>query len=371
MYLLMKVNFTVLIIINIIVIIFIVLLARYLTNKRIIRLQHYNKEKNRTNLLNSLTMLINDIKQPILIIFSDEKMIYNQALEQLYDVASLRNMLLDDNYLTMFMTSKQNEKHLETTINEKPYQVILKIFSNDYFSGTIVQYIDVSLLKEIKVQQDNFIDDIKHELKTPITAIVGLSDLLSKDKVNSLEDQKRVIKTIKSETKRLDSLINNLTSSIDISLNLEIIRMDDVFEELKAIYDHKDLHLTLTFSNYLEEEFISDKEIIKQIIINLINNALKFTEKGYITVSSFIENDNIKIAIVDTGVGIAPEELDSIFERFYRIDKSRNRDTGGYGLGLSIVKSLLKKVDGTIEVASTTNQGSTFTITLPFKKDFN
>ena len=369
MFLLINMQITWLVLINIVFLIAAILVIRYFFQKRLEKFQEYERNKLLNERNELIKKVIRELKQPTLLLFNENKeVIYNESFKKIIKDKEILEYLKNSDYLQKFMQQEYQERNMEITLDNKKFHVDLIKITHEKFQGNLVIYTDINDIREIYERQENFINDIKHELKTPITAVMGLSDLLAHNRVSDELDKKKILKTIKNETQRLDGLINSLTSTIESEIMMQKVNLNELFEELKIIYNDDNNNIKLIFANYVEEGFMGDYEIIKQILINLVNNSLKFTDDGYVKVSAFIENDKVKIAVVDTGIGISKKEITNIFERFYRIDKSRNRHTGGYGLGLSIVKALLAKINGEITVESKELEGSTFTISIPYIK---
>ncbi|MDF9867495.1 signal transduction histidine kinase [Bacilli bacterium PM5-3] len=359
-------NFTIeMVLANVIIFVTFILCARYFSKKREKEFHDNKKVKAKIDRNEVVDVLIDSLRQPTLLLSRKHEVLsYNQSFSELIKT-DINEYVNSSDYIQQFIRGGHKHRRFERKINNRTFYIDLDIIDSDKIKGTIITYTDVSNIKNLYAQQENFISEVKHELKTPVTAVVGLSELLINDKVVNSEDQKKILKTIKNETKRLDKLITKLTTSIETITTFDYVDLNDVFEELKLIYEEKSLEIPLTFSNYVEDSFLSDKEIIKQIIINLVNNSLKFTKSGYIKVSAIQENDMINVSVVDTGEGISQEEIEHVFERFYRVDKDNQE---GFGLGLSIVKSLLNKINATIKVESILKKGSTFSILIPYKK---
>lgn len=231
-------------------------------------------------------------------------------------------------------------------------------------------------VKELKQQENyrrEFLGNVSHELKTPIQNIQGyihtlLDGALDDKKVNSLF----LSKAAKS-TDRLVELINDLTSISTLensgAMNWDTVDMikltQEVFEMLEEQTKARRIDLRVAKQSPKEVWVIADKAKIRQVLVNLLVNAIKYGKKGgKIKVSFFDMDKNILTEIADDGEGIAEEHLPRLFERFYRTDASRSRDQGGSGLGLAIVKHILEAHNQTINVRSTVGVGSTFGFTL-------
>jgi len=224
--------------------------------------------------------------------------------------------------------------------------------------------------KEISNLKDKFVSIVSHELRTPLTSIKLYTDLLKDGKFGkTTPKQNQAILTIKEETDRLANLINDI---LDLS-KLEAKKMNikiGIFDLSSFCKDNPYLLLAknkgIQVISKCPENFVIkvDPDKFKQVLINLISNALKYTEKGSITLSAKEEADKYLIEISDTGRGIPPEEIDKIFDKFYQVEHYLNRD-GGYGLGLSIVYEIIKLHKGEIKVSSGVGKGTKFSIFIP------
>lgn len=231
-------------------------------------------------------------------------------------------------------------------------------------------------LKKMDVKKDEFISIAAHELKTPITAIHGFSQLLQNPKVaENKEMREKFLKIIDKETKRLGNLITDILdlSRIDLgSIKFNYQRVD-IYEVLESIKKEASMLIkdTPLYIEYKIEKnlpkIITDRERLVQILLNLINNAVKYTPHGKITISVKKEGDFVHFSVKDTGIGIPRSQREKIFERFYQIDSSYTRQKGGTGLGLSLCKEFVERLGGRIWVESKLGKGSTFHFTLPIK----
>jgi two-component system, OmpR family, sensor histidine kinase BaeS len=231
-----------------------------------------------------------------------------------------------------------------------------------------------SLGEQLQYYEDSrndFLASVSHELRTPLTYIKGYSDILNKGMYKSNEEQQQYLLIINNEAKRISVLVNDLfeMSKLHVNefvLNREWSNLNHTIEKIVSNLKPEILKKGLNFSINLQEIPIVniDPKRMEQVLYNLIENAMKYTNQGEISVSSYLEKDIIKIKISDTGVGIPKVDLEKIFDRFYRVDQSRTRKTGGTGLGLYVVKKIIESHDGEITVNSNEADGTTFTISL-------
>jgi len=185
------------------------------------------------------------------------------------------------------------------------------------------------------------------------------------------KDRNEFIEILQKESVRMETILNDLLiiskmDRIDYELTVTEVHIGELVLEstnaLKRLAKEKNIEL---ITNVKDEIISVDKNKIEQVIINLIKNAINYTDEGSITVTGYTENDFYTLRVSDTGIGINSEEIENIFKRFYRIDGARSRDSGGSGLGLSIVKNVVLKHGGNIQVDSIKDEGTTFIITLP------
>jgi PAS domain S-box-containing protein len=232
-------------------------------------------------------------------------------------------------------------------------------------------------LKEVDVKKDEFISVAAHELKTPLTAIHGFSQLLKDEKVLKNRDAaKKYLDIMDKETGRLSNLVTSILELSRADLGTlkflyEKIDLKDfvgsIISEMQVHAKQKGLHLDLAIDK--GADFIeTDREKLTQILINLINNSVKYTPKGWIKVIISREGDNIHFSVKDSGVGIAKENIEKLFHRFYQVDSTYTRKVGGTGLGLSICKEYVEAMGGRAWVESELGKGSTFHVVLPAKQ---
>lgn len=218
-------------------------------------------------------------------------------------------------------------------------------------------------------QQRQFVSNVSHELRTPLTVVLGYLQSVLRRSTNLNDYQQEALETAASEADRTVQLLQNLldlarADSGYIHLNLELLLLNDLVAEVAG--------MTEKFSNRCviveaerEVEAMADRDRLKQVLINLVDNAVKYSPADEPIILKLQARRQAIIQVCDRGVGIPLQDQSRIFERFYRVDESRARISGGHGLGLAIVKTLVEAMSGTIIVQSKPDQGSTFTITLP------
>jgi len=216
-----------------------------------------------------------------------------------------------------------------------------------------------------------FTADVSHELKTPICAMKGEAEVLLLKERNAEEYQEGLIHFVE-QFDHLNQMINDLISlskfdTTQVELKMVPLRLDLLVNDLCNLFQvlAEQKNITLETGTMGEVTVIGDKVRLQQLFTNLIDNAIKYTSKGLIRVTVEENKDSAVVRIKDTGVGIPKEEQEKIFKRFYRVDKSRSKETGGVGLGLSIAEWVAHAHGGMIEVDSEPNRGSTFAVYLP------
>lgn len=243
-----------------------------------------------------------------------------------------------------------------------------------YF-GVLLIIEDVTKLKKLESIRSDFVSNVTHELKTPLTSIRGFIDTLKGGAIKEEAIANRFLDIIDIEAERLYSLIQDilLLSEIESKREFETIPCDmnacvnSVIELLASKVSEK-VNVIFVPQPYLKP-FICNPDRMKQLLINLLDNAIKYTEEGDITISCMEEDNKLVLRVKDTGIGIAKDHLSRIFERFYRVDKGRSRKQGGTGLGLSIVKHIVELYNGNIQVDSEPGIGTEFKISLPYNSN--
>lgn len=241
--------------------------------------------------------------------------------------------------------------------------------------GTLLVMTDVTRLRRLENMRRDFVANVSHEIKTPLTAIKGYVETLHNREVDSPEDTNRFLGIIIKHVNRLESIVEDLLSLSRIerenfreALNLAMVRMGDIFQTAIQVCQKgaERKHIDIQILNGEDLEANVDATLLEQAILNLLDNAIKYSEeRSRVEILAENRNGMIAIHIRDYGSGIAKRNLSRLFERFYRVDKARSRQLGGTGLGLAIVKHIVQAHDGEITVDSKLGAGSTFSIFLP------
>jgi signal transduction histidine kinase len=242
--------------------------------------------------------------------------------------------------------------------------------------GTVTVFRDFTREAEVERLKSTFVAIVSHELRTPLNAILGYAEMFKESVYGPVNDkQLNMAERIMKNTQRLLGLINDLLDQAQMEAGRLTIQMapvhpTELLENLHGVMDHlaqeKGLKLTSEIDDYLPEVLNGDGARLHQILVNLVNNGVKFTDQGTIHVRLFCPYDNKwGLEVSDTGSGIPEDELPYIFDTFHQVESGANRIHGGFGLGLSIVKQLVTLMSGEIKVKSKVDVGTTFTITLP------
>ena len=228
--------------------------------------------------------------------------------------------------------------------------------------------------KIIKVNRNEFLGNVTHELRTPIFAIQLSLETLIDGAVNDPAVNLTFLEKALKQTNRMIELVDDLINISRLEAGMKLSKryfpvnnlINDTITEMNALAVRKEISLTFERGTDDNSRAFADAERIKQVLMNLIENATKYTPPGgKIIITTLREDKSIKISVTDTGVGIPEDDLPRIFERFYRVDKNRSREMGGSGLGLSIVKHILELHNVKTEVSSEVGKGTKFEFSLP------
>ncbi|WP_054695738.1 ATP-binding protein [Syntrophomonas palmitatica] len=266
-----------------------------------------------------------------------------------------------------------NEVFIETIVNPSPqvYRVHVSAIKNEFniIDGAIAVFHDVTDARNFAQMRSEFVGNVSHELRTPLTSIKGFVETLLDGAMENSTICRRFLSIIDSETDRLSRLIEDLLTLSAIESKERIVRPQPVclVRSIRGVMNilgpqisEKSLHVEYVYPDELSL-ILADEDLLGQVLINLLDNAIKYTPPGgNIMVRSRKKDSRVITTITDTGVGIPPESLPRVFERFYRVDKARSRNQGGTGLGLSIVKHIVESHGGEVFVESEVGQGSTF-----------
>jgi signal transduction histidine kinase len=232
--------------------------------------------------------------------------------------------------------------------------------------------------EEANLSKANFLATVSHELRTPLNGILGISDILSRETLSP--SQKELIKDIQTSGKNLLELVNDILDFSKLEIGKMVLEVkpfnpkklvQDIIANIMHQIANKEIKILAKYDAEVPDEVLGDQLRTMQILVNLIGNSIKFTEKGHIKIKVVLTSKTnnravIDFVIQDTGIGIPKNKLNKIFDRFMQVEAKYNRRFGGVGLGLSICKQLVEMMEGDISVRSKLNRGSEFKVTIPF-----
>ena len=294
----------------------------------------------------------------------------------------INNVIIDKKFLKFYedLTNHKNIDNKEVTIDNIKNKTILCSATilkdqEDNFIGHVIVVNDITKLRNLEKVRQEFVANVSHELKTPITALKGYVETL-KD-VDNDEDKNYFLNILDKQTSRMNSIINDLLElsrleesvdkgDIEIFENNILDLVNDAINECEYAANKKQIKLHINCSSSII--FNLNKRLIQESVVNLIYNAIRYSDNEKIVkVDVKIISNNLHISVKDKGIGIPKNELDHIFKRFYCVDKSHSKATGGTGLGLSIVKHIMNLHSGKVVVESNVGKGSNFTLIIPKK----
>lgn len=293
-----------------------------------------------------------------------------QTLPQDYNALSIHEDLrsfIRQSYLKEVYASKN------IRVDNADYQAIhVPIYDAQRYNGCLIMFLDITQLLEGERIQKRFIADASHELKTPLTSIIGMVEILNRPKFDDQDTQTEFLHQIEREAKRMDELLNDLLSLSKQSSQKSFINIRDyaltdliaeAFQSTRSLFDQNHIQ----FINEVDKSCVVkvDADKFHHILTNLFSNAAKFTPEGNVKISAAVFDSNIEIKVTDTGQGISKSDQEHIFDRFYRAEHSRSRSLGGSGLGLAIVKAYVLAHQGSISVESEPGIGSSFILSIP------
>lgn len=320
--------------------------------------------------------LINAMEDGVLSFNMDlEKQLENPMAEKFLDDISQEDTDVLSKLVNQVMQSDETIYHEISTFN-KHYVLIISPVKNTtqgQNNGAVAIIRDMSEEKKIDIMKQQFIANVSHELRTPIQMLQGYTEAILDGIVVEKEDVDEFLNIILDESKRLNRLVNELINVARIdagetTLNKEMMDISPLLEKniqnfKQSAIEHK---TTLQLDLQHTKDVAIDYDKIFQVITNLLDNAMRYTKSGdTIKISTYNDSRNLYIQISDTGVGIAKEHINHIFDRFYKVDQARTRGKHGTGLGLFIVKAIIEKHHGEINVESEQGVGTTFTISIP------
>lgn len=319
---------------------------------------NYNKE----------IIFINKRCKNILDIHDEE--LKNKAIVNVIRNYEINKFIKDyfENKKNEFIIVNYNNKTLKLFINVLPYD---EKKNNEPKYGAVLLMEDISEAIKLEEMRKSFVANVTHELKTPLTSIKGYVETIKNNEITDQSKINRFMDIIDIEADRLKTLIDDILMLSEIESmegNLSKIDLNEVLAEVKDIMQNISRNNNIAVNYVCDDnvEVFLDRNRVKQLLINLIDNAIKYNIKdGKVDVKLTKRDKFINIIVEDTGIGIAEQDLPRIFERFYRVDKSRSRQMGGTGLGLAIVKHIVISFKGTINIESNLGKGTRIEILIP------
>lgn len=256
---------------------------------------------------------------------------------------------------------------------QKTFQVnATPLFENSAVNGCVLVIHDITEMRRLEKVRSDFVANVSHELKTPLTSIKGFVETLLEGALDDKVESRNFLRIVQEHAERLDRLTSDLLSlssleSRQAEIKKEKVAVRPLVEQIASGFSVQLKKRSLRFENKVSDNVLAnaDKNKIEQVFTNLIDNAIKFNrEGGMVEVSALMQGGFVKFIVKDAGSGIPEKDIPRIFERFYRVDKGRSRELGGTGLGLSIVKHIVESHDGSVGVVSTEGLGSEFWFTL-------
>ncbi len=240
--------------------------------------------------------------------------------------------------------------------------------------GILVFY-DISTIRKLENMRREFVANVSHELKTPLTSLHGFIETLLDGAYRNPERSEAFLKMMQEDAGRLGRLIDELLElskieSNQVNLLTESLSIEEEVKKALAVFEKPLSEKKINLENRISKSglplVLADRDRLRQILLNLLDNAIKFNrEGGSIVIKADLAGEHMKISIEDTGIGIPESSILRVFERFYRVDKARSKEMGGTGLGLSIVKHLVELHGGRVHCESQIGKGSTFSFTVP------
>ncbi len=284
-----------------------------------------------------------------------------------------------DNAATLLEKSTQDLSNFRMEWGKRTVSInAARVLDHQHHSiGTVAVLRDITHDAELERMKDTFLAIVSHELRTPLNAILAYAEMLKESIYGQInEKQKNVSTRIMTNTRRLLDIVSDLLDHTQIEAGKLKIRvvpcrpaelLDNLYGIIEKSASDKGLALSTELDQSMPPAIMGDPHRLQQIMINLANNAVKFTDQGSVRVKVHPCDDgnNWQIQVIDTGKGIPGDAMESIFEAFRQLENVSTREQGGFGLGLSIVKQLVELMEGKITVESEVEKGSTFTVTLP------
>lgn len=326
-----------------------------------------------------LKTLIKTMNMPMLFVDKDGIIVFtNPSFRETFQIEHLRGLQYKDLFTGELLDIVEQSYVFERKCNtiicvyQRYYQVeTTPLFNDNIFNGTILLFSDVSQMKEVENLQKQFFSDISHELKTPMAAIIGSTEILQRDGITNNETFHEFMAILLKESQRMQGIINDILElsrleQPQVSVHPTMINIETMLKESIQLFEPlaKQKYISLIYQNKVYTEVLLDYTTVKTVINNLISNAIKYSKEGIITIATKSEENFFILRVQDEGIGISKEDIPFLFDRFFQVDRSRSKKTGT-GLGLSIVKRVVELSHGEINIESQLGVGSTFIVKIP------
>lgn len=296
----------------------------------------------------------------------------NQKARDIYGNMIVETSIKDYIFDIHILEALDNLSSLQQVIDVKVDKIIYSCFISKVDYGVTLLFVDVTAQRNAMKMRQEFFSNVSHELKTPMTSIKGYSELLQTGMIEDKQAKQNALDKIQNEVDNMSTLINDIlmisrleNKDIEVVKHPVIIRplANEIIESVRLEAGKRNI----TIENHCKDVYyICNHQHMHQLLNNLISNAVKYNkEHGRIDIFATKEENTIVITVSDTGIGIPLVDQQRVFERFYRCDKARDKNTGGTGLGLAIVKHIVQYYHGTIHLVSGLDQGTTITVVLP------
>lgn len=334
-----------------------------------------------------LSAILKSISNAIIAIDTEENiMLMNQHATDFFDYQGkfegkqLDRIVNDERWIGMIKdmilmrTNQKRVMHVDDKYYKLKVDPIRLEKDKNIIIGSIINIEDITEKTKLEKIRTDFVANVTHELKTPLTSINGFVETLRANEEIDTGTRDRFLGIISDESERLRRLIDDILmlsfiENRDSNVQKYNVPVYEVYSEVRVLLSDFILKKKINYMEDFERKdivFNGNRDYLKQIFVNLIDNAIKYTPEGKdISVCVCQQEGFVEIVIEDSGIGIPSEDVDRIFERFYRVDKARSKKIGGTGLGLAIVKHIVMSCGGSIDVESTLNEGSRFIVKLP------
>lgn len=297
---------------------------------------------------------------------------YDQIISSINKYLTLKNIIQSEDL--------KGKQLIETESSTYMARFAPYLNEGDEFGGIIIVFQDITEQQNLDNLRREFVANVSHELKTPITTIKSYTETLLGGALDSKDLSMQFLNVVNDECDRMARIVRDLLqlSNFDnkeVEWEKEYISLESLllksYTKMELSVKEKNQQVKIDIDDHVPEIY-ADKDAIEQVILNILSNAIKYTpENGMIKMKVKKQTETVKLIIEDNGIGIPKEDLERIFERFYRVDKARSRDLGGTGLGLSISKRIVESHNGQINIDSKYGNGTIVTVILPIKDDIN